>query len=234
MPFNESLLPQAPSLLPPLGRPTTQTDLVASSMREAILSGRLAADEVLVERRIAEQLGVSKTPVREALIQLSNSGLVTATRNRGVRVRRMTRADARHVYEQRILLEPWATAQSIRSGRVDVSAAEWLCAQGSTHLAAEDWTAMALANRRFHRALYSPCSNPLVVSTLDAMQDLTALATLNVFWEIRMTAGAEHEEHREMLRLAEAGKADETARLMHSHISHSLERIAADEPANRT
>jgi DNA-binding GntR family transcriptional regulator len=234
MSFDETLLPATPSLLPPLGRPTSQTDLVASSLREAILSGRLAADEVLVERRIAEQLGVSKTPVREALIRLSNSGLVTTSRNRGVRVRRMTRTDARHVYEQRILLEPWATAQAIRLGRIDFSAVEWLCGQAADHHFAEDWTSLALANRQFHRAVYSVCANPLVVATLDAMQDLTALATLNVLWEIRMTAGTEHEEHLEMVRLARAGAAEEAARLMHSHISHSLERIATGDAANQS
>ena len=73
-----------------------------------------------------------------------------------------------------------------------------------------------------------PLPNPLVVATLDAMQDLTALAVLKVFWEIRMTAAAEHEEHREILRLSRTGKADETERLMHEpHQLHSLERIAA-------
>lgn len=228
----ESLAADAATQLPPLGRPMTQTDLVASSLREAILSGRLGIDEVLVERRIAEQLGVSKTPVREALILLGNSGLVTATRNRGVRVRRLTRADARHVYEQRVLLEPWAIASVVRSGTADFTEAEHACAQSDALLQAEDWTAVALMNRRLHRALYAQCPNPMVVATLDAMQDLTALATLSVFWEISPTAAPEHEEHRETLRLAKAGEADAAAEVMRVHISKSIARVDASEPGD--
>lgn len=193
------------------------------------MSGQLAVDEVLVERRIAEQLGVSKTPVREALIQLGNSGLVTGTRNRGVRVRRMTSVDARHVYEQRVLLEPWAIATVVRSGTADFTAAERLCAHSDALLRAEDWTALVLNNRRLHRELYAQCPNPMVVATLDAMQDLTALATLSVFWEISPTAGPEHAEHRETLRLAEAGDADAAAEVMRTHISRSIERVGALE-----
>lgn len=225
MTVSEGLAPGSASRLPPLGRPTTQTDLVASSLREAILSGRLALDEVLVERRIAEQLGVSKTPVREALILLGNSGLVTGTRNRGVRVRRLSRTDARHVYEQRVLLEPWAIAEVVRSGSADFAAAERACAQSESLLEAEDWTALALTNRLFHRALYAQCPNPMVVETLDAMQDLTALAILSIFWELSPTAGPEHEEHLETLRLAKAGDADGAAETMRTHINRSIERI---------
>ena len=230
MTVSEGLAPGSASRLPPLGRPTTQTDLVASSLREAILSGRLALDEVLVERRIAEQLGVSKTPVREALIQLGNSGLVTGTRNRGVRVRRLTRSDARHVYEHRVLVEPWAIAEVVRSGTADFTEAERACARSDALLEAEDWTAMALSNRRLHRALYAQCPNPMVVATLDAMQDLTALATLSVFWEISPTAGPEHEEHRETLRLAKAGQAEAAAEVMRTHISKSIARVDALGP----
>jgi hypothetical protein len=91
---------QAP-VLPPLGRSTTRSDLVAASIKSAILSGRLRPDEVLVEPRIAEQLGVSKTPVREALISLTSSGLLTPTRNRGVAVRRLRPEDVQQIYEMR-------------------------------------------------------------------------------------------------------------------------------------
>ncbi|MGH3359031.1 MAG: FCD domain-containing protein, partial [Nocardioidaceae bacterium] len=146
---------------------------------------------------------------------------------RGVRVRRLTRADARNVYEQRVLLEPWAVAEATRSGRADFTAADRACAQSDALLEVEDWTAMVLMNRRFHRALYSQCPNPMVVATLDAMQDLTALATLSVFWEISPTAAPEHEEHRETLRLANAGEADAAADVMRIHISKSIQRVDA-------
>ena len=210
--------------LPALGRATSQADLVATSLREAILAGRIRPDDVLVERRIAEQLGVSKTPVREALIQLDNSGLVTTTRNRGVRVRDLTRTDAQHVYEQRELLEPWAVATVARQG-VPVPDAESAHRRAGELLQAEQWSEMAMTNRRFHWALYRRCHNPMVVSTLDGLQDLTALATLQVFWEISPTAEAEHYEHGAILRAVTTGAADDAERLMRAHISASVDRV---------
>jgi len=219
-------LTDAPSggSLPALGRATSQADLVAASLRAAILAGRIRPDDVLVERRIAEQLGVSKTPVREAFIQLDNSGLVTTTRNRGVRVRDMTRTDARHVYEQRVLLEPWAVATVAREV-VPVPDAQAAYQRAAELLQAGEWSAMAMENRKFHWALYRHCHNPLVVSTLDALQDLTALAVLQIFWEMSPTAAAEHEEHGAILRAVTAGDADGAERLMREHIAASIERV---------
>jgi DNA-binding GntR family transcriptional regulator len=216
----------AEGALPPLGRPTSQTDLVAASLREAILAGRFRPDDVLVERRIAEQLGVSKTPVREALILLGNSGLVTVTRNRGVRVRQLTRADARHVYEERVLLEPWAVGRVARQAEA-IPAAATAHRHADELLRAEDWPAMALQNRLFHRALYRLCPNPMVVATLDELQDLTALATLHVFWEISPTAADEHAEHGAILERVTTGDAEGAEQLMRTHISASLDRLPA-------
>jgi DNA-binding GntR family transcriptional regulator len=223
-------LTDAPSggSLPALGRATSQADLVAASLREAILAGRIRPDDVLVERRIAEQLGVSKTPVREAFIQLDNSGLITTTRNRGVRVRDMTRTDARHVYEQRVLLEPWAVATVARQV-TPVPDAEVAHRRAAEHLQAGDWSAMAIENRRFHWALYRHCHNPLVVSTLDALQDLTALAVLQVYWEISPTAATEHDEHGAILQAVTTGDAEGAERLMREHINASIVRVRASE-----
>lgn len=214
--------------LPALGRAISQADLVAASLREAILAGRIRPDDVLVERRIAEQLGVSKTPVREALIQLDNSGLVTTTRNRGVRVRDMTRTDARHVYEQRVLLEPWAVA-TVAGESMPVPDAEAAHRRAGELLHAGEWSAMALENRKFHWALYRQCHNPLVVSTLDALQDLTALAVLQIFWEMSPTAAAEHDEHGAILQAVATGDAEESERLMREHITASIERVRASD-----
>jgi DNA-binding GntR family transcriptional regulator len=214
------------SSLPPLGQATSQSDLVAEAIRAAILAGQFKPDEVLVERRLAAGLGVSKTPVREALIMLSNSGLVTMTRNRGVAVRRMTRDDARHVYEQRLLLEPWAVASAIRLGRSDFTEAQRLCAE-SQALAENASPELVIANRKFHRALYVQCENRMVVATLDRLQDLTALATLGVFWQVSPTWHEEQDEHRDILQAAVDRKAPVAERLMHKHIRRSLDRIAS-------
>jgi DNA-binding GntR family transcriptional regulator len=211
---------------PLLGRATSQSDLVAQWLRTAILTGQLRPDEVLVERRLSEQLGVSKTPVREALIVLSTTGLVSVNRNQRVRVRRLTTEDARHVYEQRILLEPWAVAEASRSGRADFREARDLMEDAERLARTDDTAALVITNRDFHRALYAQCENRLIVATLDGLQDLTALAALSVFWEIAPTWKAESVQHHDIYEAAINGRADEAGDLMRKHIERSLVRLS--------
>jgi len=214
-----------------MGAVTTRSNLVIESIKSAILSGQLKPDQVLVERRIAERLGVSKTPVREALIALARSGLLTTSPNQGISVRRLSLADIRHVYEERVLLEPWALAQVIGSGERDFATAADALDDARSHAASGDVAARALANRRFHRGMYSLCENDFVVRSLDGLQDLTALASASVLWEKWPTWDVESIEHRAIFDAACRGEADAAQELMHTHIETSIARVRAQDPA---
>jgi len=211
--------------LPPLGRSTTRSDLVAASIKAAILDGRLRPDELLVERKLADQLGVSKTPVREALIALTSSGLLTPTRNRGVAVRRMRPEDVQHVYEMRLLVEPWAAGRVAASGTFDAAEARRALEDATRFVEVDDHAGLSLANRRFHRTIYSTCSNELVVRSLDDLQDLTALGTVSLLWEQWPTWRAELEEHHELLAAVQERRAADAEELMRSHIQRSITRL---------
>jgi len=215
---------QAP-VLPPLGRSTTRSDLVAASIKSAILSGRLQPDEVLVERRLAELLGVSKTPVREALISLTSSGLLAPTRNRGVAVRRLQAEDVQRVYEMRILVEPWAAAQVAETGGLDAAEALQALSDATRFVEADDHAGLSLANRRFHRSLYSTCANPLVVRSLDDLQDLTALGTVSLLWEQWPTWRRELQEHHDILAAVRERRPRHAEELLRSHIQNSITRL---------
>jgi DNA-binding GntR family transcriptional regulator len=215
---------QAP-VLPPLGRSTTRSDLVAGSIKSAILSGRLQPDEVLVERRLAEQLGVSKTPVREALIALTSSGLLTPARNRGIAVRRLDAADVQRIYEMRMLVEPWAAGQVAAAGRFDATEARRALADAEQCADADDHAGLSLANRRFHRCLYATCPNDLVVRALDDLQDLTALGTVSLLWEQWPTWRHEAREHHDILAAVEDRRAADAESLVRSHIQRSITRL---------
>jgi DNA-binding GntR family transcriptional regulator len=214
------------TVLPPLGRSTTRSDLVAASIKSAILSGRLQPDEVLVERRLAEQLGVSKTPVREALIALTSSGLLVPTRNRGIAVRRLRGEDVQRIYEMRMLVEPWAAGQVARTGRFDAAEARRALADAEDRADADDHAGLGLANRQFHRCLYSTCPNELVVRSLDDLQDLTALGTVSLLWEQWPTWRHETQEHHEILAAVEQGHAARAEELLRGHIQRSIHRLA--------
>ncbi|TWF77482.1 GntR family transcriptional regulator [Pseudonocardia hierapolitana] len=213
------------AVLPPLGRSTTRSDLVAASIKSAILSGRLRPDEVLVERRLADLLGVSKTPVREALIALTSSGLLTPTRNRGVAVRRLRPEDVQQVYEMRLLVEPWAAGQVAGTGTFDAPEAHRALDDAARFVEADDHAGLSLANRRFHRSIYSTCANELVVRSLDDLQDLTALGTVSLLWEQWPTWRAELEEHRAILAAVQERRAADAEAMMRGHIQRSITRL---------
>ncbi|GAA3800324.1 GntR family transcriptional regulator [Sphaerisporangium flaviroseum] len=214
-------------VLRPVARSTTRTDLVSDSIRAAILSGGIKPGETLVERRLAEQLGVSKTPVREALIGLASTGLVVISPNRGVSVRVLGVADLRKAQEVRLLLEPWAVAGSTRLGRPEtVEDARVALEEARELLSGEDPTALSLANRRFHRALYSACGNELVTTQLDNLQDLTALGTVTVLWRHWPTWREEFAEHENILAAVEAGNASLAERLTRAHVKRSVTHLA--------
>jgi DNA-binding GntR family transcriptional regulator len=213
--------------LPPLARSSTTSDVVVEAIRAAILDGRLTPGTTLVERRLAEVLGVSKTPVREALITLAGAGLVTVTANRGAVVRAVDAGDVRHAYEVRLLLEPFAVARTVRSAAAGpaTAAARAALDQARLHLSPAKHVPLSLANRRFHRELYAPCGNPIVVRQLDALQDLAALGAV-VLWDRRLTWRTEYDEHAEILAAVEAGAADLAERLVRKHIRQVLKRLS--------
>jgi DNA-binding GntR family transcriptional regulator len=221
-----------PPVLPPLPRSTTTSDLVVDAIREAILSGRLAPGETLVERRLAELLGVSKTPVREALITLAASGLVTVTPNRGAVVRAVNTDDVYKAYEVRLLLEPWAVSRTVREGglRSAFTAARAALDEAGRHLPDEDHVQLSLANRRFHRALYADCGNEIVVRQLDSLQEMAALGAVALLWERWRTWRAEYDEHAEILKAVEAGEAETAERLLRKHIRQSVRRLEPGRP----
>src|SRR5687767_3001615 len=90
-------------------------------VREQILSGQRAGGEWLREGDLAEHLGVSRTPVREALRRLTAEGLVRYERNRGVQVQAWNASDLDEIFSLRSVLEPWGCRLAATSGLADLA-----------------------------------------------------------------------------------------------------------------
>jgi DNA-binding GntR family transcriptional regulator len=204
----------------------SRTVAVLEAIKHAILTGELRPGQALVETELAEVLGVSKTPVREALKTLAGAGLVTMNPYKGAAVRVVDDEQARHVYDARLLLEPEALARAVRLRGAGEAGGDWQHAHQALHRAdhAPDQAERSLANRDFHRELYAGCGNPLLVKMLDDLRDQTALVSATAWrhepdhaqipsWE------REAAEHRSVLRAAEDGDAERAAALLRGHIT---------------
>lgn len=213
---------------PTFSLPASRTEVVLEEIRRGILTRELLPGQPLVEAELAQRLGVSKTPVREALKVLSNSGLVTFSPYRGASVCVVDAELARSVYDVRMVLEPEALRRSVAAGASFGDAAEAL-KEAQAALADKDHTALSLLNRRFHGALYAGCGNPLMVSMLDDLKDRAALITV-VGWDTNPSWRKEWSEHKAVLAAAKKGDAEGAAELLRKHIGAFLDRVLAAIP----
>ncbi|WP_328380503.1 GntR family transcriptional regulator (plasmid) [Streptomyces sp. NBC_00440] len=200
-----------------------RTDRALSVIRRGILTGRLRPGQQLVESDIAQMLGMSKTPVREALKTLVGSGLVALSRYKGAVVRELDSASAAAVYDMRLLLEPEAARRAVTRG-IDLAAASGALHEARSAGEAGDTVGMSLANREFHRALYLGCGNPLLIATLDGLKDQTALVSVSG-WRTSGGWRTEADEHQDILAAAEDGNAGRAAEALRTHISGFVERV---------
>ncbi|MFI2228642.1 GntR family transcriptional regulator [Nocardia testacea] len=200
-----------------------RTERAAAVIRRAILAGRLRPGRQLIEVDIAEQLGMSKTPVREALKSLAGSGLVTISAYRGATVRVIDAHTAAAVYDMRALLEPEAAKRTVASGvpmQDTIEVLERAIRAGETG----DVAQMSLCNREFHQHLYARCGNPLMVHALDDLRDQTALVSVSA-WRSTGNWRVEADEHRAIAEAALRGDASGTAELLREHIGGFITRV---------
>jgi DNA-binding GntR family transcriptional regulator len=232
-PAGETAAPGSAFLTAAAGALPSRTVAVLDAIKHAILTGELKPGRPLVETDLADVLGVSKTPVREALKTLAGAGLVTMSQYKGATVRVVDDEQARHVYDARLLIEPEALARAVAAGH------QWQAAHAALARAdsARDQAGRSLANRDFHRALYAGCGNPLLVRMLDDLRDQTALVTVAA-WRHEPsrqpgTPSWEYEaaEHQAILRAAENGDSGYAAALLRAHITSFVERNFAATPS---
>jgi len=206
-----------------LSLPASRTELVLEEIRRAILTRRLLPGQPLVEMELANQLGVSKTPVREALKILSGSGLVTFSPYKGASVRVVDRSLAMAVYDVRLLLEPEAVGRAVRN-QSGFSAAATAQESAAAAIESGDHAELSLLNRAFHQAMYTGCGNPLLISVLDDLRDRAALISV-VGWETSPSWEIEWQEHQAILAAATEGEDDKATELTRRHIQGFLDRM---------
>ena len=200
---------------------------VFHSLREDILSGKYKKNEELKEKNIGEELGVSRTPVREALRQLELEGLVTIIPNRGAYVVGISKDDIRDIYEIRSRLEGlcarWAavkiTKEQLEELDENVYLSEFHAAKGNSEQILE-------LDNKFHEIIYEASNSKVLEKTLrdfhhyvERVRKITLSDPNRAF-----DSNGEHKEILEALKLHDQDKAEELATVHMMNTIKNLEK----------
>ncbi len=202
-------------------RPSTVPAFVLGELRRLIAVGELVPGQPLRQEDLAERLGVSRVPVREALNTLESEGHVVHEPHRGYRVTELSLADLLEVYRLRQLLEAEAVRATIALGSARVL--DDLRAAGADverANAAGDLLAMNEANRRFHFVLVTSAKLPRLERILRALWDSTEAYRRLYYEEPGNRARVEH-EHAGIVDAFAAGDAELVIRLLDEHRAHA-------------
>jgi DNA-binding GntR family transcriptional regulator len=209
----------------------TGGETVYLTLRGRILSGDLKANSSLREQTLAEELGVSRTPVREALRRLDEAGLVTFEANRGARVVEWTIDQVRETYVVRAELESRAAElAATRISTAELDTLERLIeAMEPLVTAVEDVGISELArlNADFHRTVVAASRSPQLMALTSSVGRVPLMAAAFRRHGGQYRARSNH-QHRDILTALSSGDALWAAAAMRSHILGARNAVAAD------
>ena len=198
-----------------------QTDTARRRLRELILDGTYPAGTRLAELEVAAVLGMSRTPVREAIRALSADGLVRPT-GWGVAVVALDTSDLDHAYQVRAALEGLtAELAAVRQRDGRIAPADLASVRGAATDAAEATAAGRLQeavehNRRFHRRIAELAGNTIALSTLDRLWDQILISTLHSLAAPARPAQVAA-QHDELVAAIAGGRAADAGRIARQH-----------------
>ncbi|MBW1600315.1 GntR family transcriptional regulator [Streptomyces sp. JJ38] len=216
----------------PITRSTLREQL-AEALRDEVLAGRLPAGRSFTVKEIAEQYGVSATPVREALVDLSAQGLLDTDHHRGFRVREITLADFTAMVEARTLVIEGVFRAAVADGSLTrTEAGAEAGAVASVRRRAEAARRAALAgdldiligyDLRFWRELGEFVGNRYVADFLDRLRIQTWVFTVPLLRARGELRGLLWAGHLDLVAALEAGDATTARRILAEYNTHALE-----------
>ncbi|MBE9373000.1 GntR family transcriptional regulator [Saccharopolyspora sp. HNM0983] len=206
-------------------RPPTTQEFVLEQLRTAIVAGELAPGQAVRQDAVAQQLGVSRVPLREALKTLEAEGQVVYQPHRGYSVAELALTDLLEVYRMRELLEGEAASVAARA-YADADLARIDDARADVEAAADgqDLVGMIAANRRFHFALLEPADMPRLLRVVRTLWDATD-AYRAVYYNSGDNRERVRSEHVEIVEAAQRGDAAELVRLLAEHRDHAVQAL---------
>lgn len=211
---------------PLAGRPTTAERMVHTILQQRILDGVLRPGERIDLDAIAQELAVSRTPVRTALRQLESEGLVTIYPHRAVMVSELSADDLEQMYAVRIHLESLAAQMAIpHLGEADIAEMREVQRELVQVVDEANPALFAEKDRAFHLALYRSANNKFLSRLIDDLRK-ASLRFLTVYATVERLSTAV-EEHELIITAAEARDAKKVISLIQQNLERTCSVAAA-------
>ena len=213
--------------------PTALYQEVAERLRQRIFAHELTPGTWIDEQKLAEQYGISRTPLREALKVLASEGLVVLKPRRGCYVTEISRQDLDDIFPLMAMLEGRCAAEAVRrASTTDVEALRDI--HEALETAARDGKIEAFfeANQEFHRRIQELSGNRWLLSVI---QDLRKVLKLSRLHSLSLEGRLQQSlmEHRAIIAAIAAGNAEAAEKSMHDHLLSGREALAKMEGGDK-
>lgn len=200
----------------------TKSEAAYDALREAILDQRLAPGQRVTLTTLASELGMSLTPVRDALRLLDTQGLVHQDTNRGTWITEYSPARAEEVYQLRLLLEPYAIALvAAEITDQDLADIDNTLAEFDRACAEERYSELPELNAALHRRIYSVAKTGILLGFIDRLWQSIPYQTMNVISHHDRSAADHHQIVDALHRRDGIG----AAQALRDHIGHAQAEI---------
>jgi DNA-binding GntR family transcriptional regulator len=203
---------------------TTATEAATSALRAIILAGEVQAGAPLRQDEVARRLGVSRTPLREALQRLEAEGLVRLDVHKGAVVAKPSIAQVSEIFELQQLLEPVAGRGAIQR-RTESDVAD-LRALVASHSISGDPAAWEAGNAEFHARLYDIARKPMLSEMIGQLRNRSGLY-VHMLAKSPQGRTRAHGEHLQMVAALEDGDTSRLEALIRDHLAATLEFLKA-------
>ncbi len=200
-------------------------EVVCESLREAIRTGKLKPGERLMEIQLSEELGVSRTPVREAIRKLEQEGYIVMMPRRGAYVANMSIRDVNEIFEIRTALE--SLSNGLAAERItaeELETLQRLLVQIGRYIKEGDMDRIVETDIKFHDLLYQASRNQRLEGIISNLREqLTRFRTLSMSYPGRLEATLE--EHRAMVDAIAQGNMEAAQQAAERHMERSEQAL---------
>lgn len=210
------------------GKPSYK-DIAYERIKDAILFNRFRIGAIYSQESICRELGISKTPLREALLELQTDGYVSFCRGRGVLIQPVSYEKAHDILEARITMEPiCAQLAAQRADEEDRQKMKNLLTSLQEGLPSEDGQRLYRIDHGFHRMVIKASHNEMFYRFLDVILDHYLRFEVKSVYNNSIDARKVYMEHRKVYEAIAAGDEKKAYKAMETHLKNSFARTLPD------